>query len=92
MPHQPSYERYTYKSIMLRNAGRSCARALFVVETTSGQIREEMLDFPVIEARIRLWEDAFAHNPRLLHQDKRGYQNCRQYARALAEALKARAI
>lgn len=88
MPRQPTYDLYKFKTLLPKSDYISSARALFSVETTSGQIREELLDLHIVEARIRLWEDQASRDPHYMHHDKRAYLNCREFVHALTEALK----
>ena len=88
MGRQATLESYQFKKLVPRSTHVPQARALFVVESTNGQTREELLDFHTIEARIRLWEDECAHNPRFIYTDRRAYLNCRQLVLALTEAMK----
>lgn len=80
-------EKYEYREI---HPGKDGAQplALFSVDMPSGQVRDELLSFTVIEARIRLWEEAVQQMPALTWQDVQGFQNYRQYVRALVEGLK----
>jgi hypothetical protein len=84
-------EQYEYR-YLLHNSAAGDTRALFTVEHTSGQRRDEILSFPVIEARIRLWEDEASRMPDLVWRDRLGFLNQRQYVRALVEALKTYAL
>lgn len=81
-------EKYEYRALRPACAPEGGSLALFVVETSSGQVRDELLGFPAIEARIRLWEEAVQKNPALTWQDVQGFQNYRQYVRALVDGLK----
>jgi len=80
-------ERYEYREIHV-GKDDTPTLALFTVDMPNGQSRDELLSFTTIEARIRLWEDAVQQMPALTWQDVQGFQNYRQFVRALVEGLK----
>lgn len=84
-------EKYEFREIRTDGTG-SEARALFTVDLPTGQSRDELLTFTMVETRIRLWEDAVKQVPALTWQDTQGFCNYRQYIRALVEALKFQVI
>lgn len=84
-------EKYEFREIQSDHADKE-ACALFVVDLPSGQSRDELLTFTMVETRIRLWEDAVQELPALTWQDVQGFCNYRQYIRALVEALKYQVI
>lgn len=84
---QVTREKYEFREIPLR-AENAEPLALFTVDMPNGQSRDELLSFTVVETRIRLWEEAVQQMPALSWQDALGFQNYRQYVRALVEGLK----
>ena len=83
-------ESYEFREIRLQD-GRE-PLALFTVDTSGGQRRDELLAFTTVESRILLWEEAVQHSPALSWQDVQGFSNYRQYVRALVEGLKSQVV
>lgn len=88
--HKATREKYGFLDIRQSAEGEPLAR--FAVELATGKAYEELLRFPVIESRIRLWEEAVQQTPALTWQDVQGFHNYRQYVRALVEALKLQVV
>lgn len=80
-------EKYEFRQIAEPTASHGYL-ALFTVDMPNGQSRDELLSFTTVEARIRLWEATVQQTPALTWQDVQGFQNYRQFVRALVEGLK----